>query len=237
MYQGSYGRLNVKKEDLTLVTGDGVSPSNNSTYKYLDYFIKFNTDDTPDVTGYEVVSYNIARSLGIEVPDYSLVWIEDEKAFLTKSLSGQPVHAFHHFNCSIAYDLQTLAAATPNRQHFIDMCLFDGLILNTDRHAFNYLYKDDYLAPLIDNHSSFAVKDFKDTSLHIPVDGVQAPQLPDYIKAFIDMGCESEVSSFVSRMDDNTILWLADSYPLEYNKKEFIGYLNYAIGELYASRI
>ena len=112
--------------------------------------MKVQQKEYPELPATEYLCNQIARMLGVKVPDFYFIRFQDvaetfvSKNFMQNYGTSNLVHLYHFvpnledFNCKtilqvIADKVGHLAAI----EHFIRTCLFDALIGNHDRHGRN----------------------------------------------------------------------------------------------------
>ena len=176
------------------------------TFQYKNYFIKFPSFHVPNLIAWEHLSYELADMLRLNIPSYGVGHVYEyqdvytRNVFITDKIEGELTPAFKYLQ-GVEYNLEGIVDHLENPEPFIDMCLFDGLTLNTDRHARNYAFIDGKLSPLFDNHSSYALKSFKDTGLSVPTREKNKPSFSDYLSKIIDMGYGNRIDLMSAKLD------------------------------------
>jgi len=129
----------------------GVSPAGDATkpkYQIVTpsgiVWFKFKLTDNEICA--ELLSYYIAKLLGVSVAETSLVYYKNEIG-----IASWDIGEYKEPDDSLSYSFHDFVQL----KGFIMMCLFDYLIMNEDRHARNWGYKDDMVAPLFDHNMCF----------------------------------------------------------------------------------
>ena len=147
-----------------------------ATLNKNDYILKVEQPEYPELPATEYLCNEIASALKMKVPEYYLIQFENTLAtFVVKNFmqafpGGDLVHIYRYlknpkdFNCQIL--IRIIQEKTGKREdiiHFIQMCLFDSLIGNHDRHGRNLgliqTNRGLSLAPIYDNPSYLAIEE------------------------------------------------------------------------------
>jgi hypothetical protein len=190
----------------------------------IDYILKVATKTYPELPKAEFLSNQIARSLQLNMNEFYLVsLLEETDCFVTRNfmqdhVGGNLIHIYHFMSQTSKFDVNSILQIIENItgrfleiKKFIDMCLFDALIGNHDRHGRNLgliqVGETYILAPCYDNPSYLAIED--KTLLkayHEPIGKIYTsetdePTMKDYIKEFNKLGYFTEVVDFRKRVD------------------------------------
>lgn len=226
--------------DLSKFRKSPVSAANASRPKYIldtaEGVAYFKFDITTNEICAEILSYEIAKSLQIPCARTYLAKYRNKEGIVSYDIGpyiqpcddeGYSVKDFIHL------------------EGFIEMCLFDYLIMNEDRHPGNWGITVDNLsvAPLYDHNVCFGQdripNDFYyfmpnlTTSFYAEF---EYEQLHDTVLRFLCVNYGNKVMEFVSKIKDVESVNLKDNYPDNYNKiKDLyrfrIGYMKERVGE------
>ncbi|MFI4956628.1 MAG: HipA domain-containing protein [Gammaproteobacteria bacterium] len=192
------------------------------------YIIKLQEEEAPELPFVEYLCNQIANNLGMKIPPYHLIMFHGKPAFVTQNLLGKHadikslVHIYHYVEIPENYNCETLVkiihAQTQNMRdidNFVDICLFDGLIGNHDRHGRNLgLIIDAYnksLCPVYDNTSVLGLEQGEILKANFSPRGKIAteksnePTLKDYVQDFLRLGHRNIVVDFYHRIKMNEI--------------------------------
>jgi len=194
------------------------------------YILKVQQKDYPELPAMEYLCNQIARLLKLDVPDFYFISFHGENTFVTKTFvrKGQKENLIHvyrflkdgqHFSC------ETLIAVIEQQtkrlrevERFVELCLFDSLIGNHDRHGRNIgileTVEKQTLAPFYDNPSYLGIED--DSLLlanHSPRGAISTiattePTIRDYVIEFERLGHRSVVQNFANIVNLESILEL-----------------------------
>ena len=193
------------------------------------YILKVRQDEHPELPIVEFVSNKIAEILEIPVPDFHFIKFQNSSdAFLSQNIldchpHGVLQHIYKYldkdadFNCKNL--IRTIDEQTRNLRSvhkFVQLCLFDSLVGNHDRHGRNIAFieksgKKPILAPFYDNPSYIAIADDDILKSDLRPRGTirtrqtDEPTLKDYVEEFQRLGFDDVVKVFynkvVSRFD------------------------------------
>lgn len=196
------------------------------------YILKVKEQEAPELPDVEYLSNQIAEALDIPIANYYFIEFSDERTFVTKNFVGKKTntnlsHIYHYQQDKVSRDCETLLniiAEETGRfvdiETFINVCLFDSLIGNHDRHGRNLgilvTAKGPALAPIYDNPSALGLEngewlkaDFSPKG-RIPTKTTQEPTAQDYVIEFIRLGYLEQVQSFSKRLNLAKINTLID---------------------------
>ncbi len=222
----------------------------------IEYILKIQEDEFPELPVTEYVCNGIAEILGIDIPPYHLIDFNGRVTFVTRNFMQDHVGTLHHIykflpdgeenhNCEEIMRLileQTGKLADVAR--FIEICLFDSLIGNHDRHGRNLgiieTTKAKKLAPMYDNPSLFGTEKEFMLGAHFNPSGciwtvkTKEPKPRDYIEEFNRLGHKKVVNLFsgkaIARFP-KIIDLVRNSALSQKRKKAFVKLLEERIGE------
>lgn len=217
----------ASKDEVVKKYGDsffaGAFKKYTATCGSFEYILKIQTEEYPELPVVEFCSNLIAKNLKIDVPPYFLILFNDVPAFVTRNmLSGKSgVQLFHLSNYMKKADpfsftkiLEIIKERTGRylyMKKFVDICLFDMLIGNHDRHGRNIALiqnkKGLTLSQFYDNPSFIGLQDdfFISSQLdprgRVIIGDNSNPGMKDYILAAIEEGFEDTVKGFYGRIN------------------------------------
>lgn len=192
------------------------------------YIIKLQEDLAPELPFVEYLCNQIADNLNVEVPPFYCIKFHEKPAFVTLNLLGSQsdirslAHIYHYVPTPAQYNCETLINIIHNEtqnmsnvDNFIDICLFDSLVGNHDRHGRNLGFiidaNDKKLCPAYDNTSVLGLEQGDILKANFSPRGKIAtyqcvePTLNDYIVDFCRLGYKPSVLDFYCRIDMNVI--------------------------------
>jgi hypothetical protein len=192
------------------------------------YILKVQEKSCPDLPVVEYICNLIARSLGIEVPDFYFVMLNNKlPTFVTRNIldfydRSNLVHIWHYLKVVGQVELRELSLKNLIQiieeetkrpidvKNFIEICLFDMFIGNHDRHGRNLALIErqgsKILCPFYDNPSYVGILDSAMLGMQVNACGkiytekTQEPLINDYIEEFIEMGYQEIVDSFLKKL-------------------------------------
>ncbi|HVE45047.1 MAG TPA: HipA domain-containing protein [Gammaproteobacteria bacterium] len=222
----------------------------------IEYILKVEEPRYPELPLIEYLSNQIATALKIETPPYHLIDFNGRLAFATRNFmqdyTGTLVHIYNYLpegeekhNCEeIIKAILEQTGRLADVAKFIEICLFDSLIGNNDRHGRNLgiivTSSMKKLAPMYDNPSCLGIEeDFFLVSDVNPSGSIWAgnskhPKPADYIKEFRRLGYDDCVKKFIIKVITQTsnIINLVQNAILSQKRKEaLIRLLQKRIGE------
>lgn len=210
----------------------------------IGYIVKVRQEPFLDLPPMEFLCNQIARDLGLTVPDFYLVKLEGHaeafisKNFMEKYSDANLIHLYR-FMDGKSFDLkniiQVLLEHTGNYlqiDQFVRVCLFDMLIGNHDRHGRNLALiqtsKGKHLAPFYDNPSYLGIEeDWLLKAVHEPCGKIYTsnshePKMYEYAIEFCEFGYASIVRNFFSSIDLQKIkVWVSESFISTLRKEAF----------------
>lgn len=199
-----------------------------------DYILKVEEQDYPELPKTEYLCNQIALNIGIQVPEYFLLNFYNKmdafvvKNFMEKFPGGNLIHIYHFFTNNADYNCQNLLHIIQEKTgkrndlaRFVEMCLFDALIGNHDRHGRNLglieTSRGFTLAPLYDNPSYLALEsDWLLEADHNPKGKIATsnsdePTMRDYKLEFNLLGFDDVVDNFKRKIKIEDIMLLIDN--------------------------
>lgn len=181
------------------------------------YIIKVRQPSFPDLPAMEFLCNQIAKKLEINIPDFYLIRLEGEPAFVSKNFMeehpGANLVHLYRFLGEQSFDLKTVLKVISDHtrkatdiEQFIKLCLFDVFVGNHDRHGRNLALiqtsQGKILSPTYDNPSGLGIEEesFLNAILE-PCGKIHSslskePKMHDYAFDFCEMGYEESVMLF-----------------------------------------
>jgi len=192
------------------------------------YILKIQENDFPELPIVEFLCNQIAELLSIEVPAYHLINFNGRIAFVTRNFMQDYIGSLHHIykflpagednhNCEeIIKVLLTETGKLTDVVKFIEICLFDTLIGNNDRHGRNLGIIETAsikkLAPMYDNPSflgteeEFFLKTDFNPSGSIWTKASTEPKPIDYMQEFERLGYKDITMEFNKKITSQSSL-------------------------------
>lgn len=188
------------------------------------YILKVVQDDFPELPSTEYLCNQLAIALGLEVPAHFLILFQNELVtFVTSNFMDQHpgcdlVHIYRYLSDPSHYACEHLLKIIESEigrydaiVRFIELCLFDSLIGNHDRHGRNIGIirgpSGSLLAPFYDNPCYLAMEIPQLLGAnHQPRGAISTleskePLMKDYVLEWQRLGFKSEVVNFTHRID------------------------------------
>ena len=230
----------------------------------VHYILKVQEQKYPDLPATEYLCNKIASLLKLNVPEYYLICFADNKdqqkglmTFVTKNfMQSRPStlkHIYHYlpkgdknYNCeNIIQALKNQTGKLSDVESFVEICLFDSLIGNGDRHGRNLAIidtgKTKLLAPMYDNPSFIGLQPENMLGGQFHFSGciftstANKPKMSDYIKEFTRLNLKAPCVKFFKKVNTKfqfLIKEVEESEISEKRKQAFIRYLNNSLSEL-----
>lgn len=212
------------------------------------YILKVMQKEVPELPFTEYLCNQIARTLGLAVPDFYMILFQNKlETFVSKNFMGNRpgsdlVHIYRYLDQPNNYDCEHLLKIIEKEVgrydaivRFIELCLFDSLIGNNDRHGRNMgLIRDangSILAPFYDNPCYLALEipellgAYHEPRGAIATSETKEPIMQDYVKEWYRLGFKEEVIHFASKIDLHAIETLVTSSFLSSARKNAISRL------------
>jgi hypothetical protein len=244
----------IKKQKNTFFHGNYLKYS--ARLGQTQYILKVQESRFPELPHVEYLCNQIAVLLKIEVPPYHLIDFNGRITFVTRNFMqdyiGTLNHIYHflpsgseNHNCEAIINVILMQTKKlSDIAKFIEICLFDTLIGNNDRHGRNLGIIETAsikkLAPMYDNPSCIGIEEdfflLSDTnpSGSIWTKASKEPKPEDYIVEFQRLGYEKTVSQFCKKIilqSDNIINIINRIEISEIRKNALINLLQKRIGE------
>jgi hypothetical protein len=196
------------------------------------YIFKMKQDEAPELPDVEYVCNQIAKSIGLPIPEFYCIEFYDERTFVTKNFIKRSTnatlnHIYTFFGENGRYDCETVANVILSRTHrpydvdvFVRACLFDALIGNHDRHGRNLglivTPRGTSLAPIYDNPSALGLEDGRILQAEFAPKGKiwtqnsKEPTSSHYVEEFFRLGHEDSARDFFGRVNTKKIFALID---------------------------
>jgi HipA-like C-terminal domain len=197
------------------------------------YILKVKENEAPELPDVEFLSNQIAELLGIPTAKFYFIELFGERAFVTKNFVEKKTntnlsHIYHYQQEKTPRDCEVLINIISEEtkryidiETFVNVCLFDSLIGNHDRHGRNLgllvTPKGTVLAPIYDNPSALGLEngnwlkaDFSPKG-RIPTKDSNEPTSRDYVGEFNRLGYMEQVQAFVKKVSIPKIDALIDS--------------------------
>lgn len=197
------------------------------------FILKVQENACPDLPIIEYISNLMARDLGLDVPDFYYVLLNNQvPTFVTRNIldfhdKSNLVHIWHYWKVEGSAELKELSIVNLMQilenetkrpidiKNFIEICLFDMFIGNHDRHGRNLALIErqgsKVLCPFYDNPSYVGILDSSMLGIQVNACGKiytetkQEPLIDDYIEEFNKLGHHEIVESFVKKLKDYNI--------------------------------
>jgi hypothetical protein len=187
------------------------------------YIIKVRQEPFGDLPATEFLCNQIAHLLGLNVPDFYLIKLEGlVDAFISKNFmechsDANLLHLYRLMD-ERPFDLiniiQVILHHTGNDleiERFIQICLFDVLIGNHDRHGRNLAFiqtpKGKFLSPFYDNPSCLGIEEeWLLKAIHEPCGKIHTsnskePKMAEYVIEFCNLGYHALVQEFLESIE------------------------------------
>ncbi len=197
LFHDSGKMLDLKEYKISLSPGVSASrPKYQITTPSGEIYFKFKMTDNE--IGAEIFSYYIAKALDIPVAITRLATYKNEIG-----IASYDVGYFTEPDDFESYSIKDYL----NISGFIDMCLFDYLVMNEDRHAGNWGIIDNKIAPLFDHNNCFGGSEgfvdldhFMTTVTSSFYVHTEYQQRHDMILQFLCKNCKQDVALFMKKV-------------------------------------
>lgn len=214
---------------------------------HTHYILKTSTVDYPELARTEYLCNQIAGSLHLPIPDHFLISFLSTDCFVTYNFmqhrNGCDLkHIYHFLKKDDIFSIETFLTIIEEKtgRHsesvkFLQMCLFDALIGNHDRHGRNFGFivsSNGYeLSPLYDNPSYFAIEDLLEADFgiggKITTRQENRSDMIAYVEDFCHFGYRDEVRDFFAHIPLDTIENLIKvSFISERRKKALLNFIH-----------
>jgi hypothetical protein len=208
-----------------------------------EYILKVQEKEAPELPDNEYLCNQIAQSLGLNVPNFFLIDFYGVLTFVVENFMtkvAHPVslnHIYHylkedsHYSCKELLEIiQKETGDFHYQESFVQMCLFDSLIGNHDRHGRNLGFlnfpKKTILAPIYDNPSFLGLQSGSILQAQfnpkgkIRTEKTDEPGMVDYVVEFFDRGFEASVKEFFKKIKISKIQNLMEESFCSVNMKK-----------------
>ncbi len=198
------------------------------------YILKIQEEEFPELPAIEYICNKMATLLNLKVPDYYLIKFDTDEdnqnidsaqglmTFVTRNFMQDHKGTFNHiykflprnshsYNCkNIIQVIQQQTGKLADVERFVEICLFDALIGNNDRHGRNLGIIDTgankQLAPMYDNPSFLGTEKDALMGAHFNPSGSiwtscsKEPKVLDYIQEFQKLGLKKSCLNFIKKV-------------------------------------
>ncbi len=205
------------------------------------YILKVRDEKYPELPATEYLSNQVARYLRLNVADFYYIKFDNKTdTFVTRNFmqdlaTSNLVHIYHFIPEGGSYDCENLIKAIEAKtqrlsdiERFIELCLFDSLIGNNDRHGRNMALIQTKKAIAGVSPEGFELSPFYDNPTYVGVeedllgaDLVPAgyiwtskskePSMKDYVEDFIRLDRKSVLVKFLDKINVEHIISMIDN--------------------------
>lgn len=209
------------------------------------YILKVMQKEVPELPQTEYLCNQLARVLGLDVPDHYLILFQNQLEsfvsvnFMDHRPGSDLVHIYRYLDQPKDYTCEYLLKLIEREVgrydaavRFIELCLFDALIGNNDRHGRNLglirTSNGTFLAPFYDNPCYLGVEipellgAYHEPRGAIATSDTNEPVMRDYIIEWCRLGFKEEVINFANSINMTTIDRLVASSFLSNARKNAI---------------
>ena len=211
----------------------------------VSYILKVKDSNFPELPGVEYLSNQLAELFKIMVPSFYFIKFEEQlETFVTRNFMQdfQPanlIHIYNFFEKEEDYNCHNLIHIIGEKtgrlndiERFVEICLFDALIGNHDRHGRNLALiqtkKGYQLSPFYDNPSQLGVEEeaFLEAQLEprgkIATSNTDEPTMKDYVLEFKRLEFGKVVERFFGNIKPEAIFDLIDKAFISDKRKKGI---------------
>jgi len=217
---------------------------------HTHYLLKVEQKEFPELPLVEYLCNQLAELLGLEIPEYYMIRFQNRldsfvsRNFMANRPGSDLVHIYRYLNQPEDYNCEHLLHIIEKEvgryneiRRFVELCLFDALIGNHDRHGRNLgLIKEKNktsLAPFYDNPCYLAIETeellaaYHEPRGAIATTETKNPVMKDYVKEWMRLGFKEEIIQFTNRINIQQIGKLISTSFLSKPRKEAIKKLCY----------
>lgn len=188
------------------------------------YILKVQQPEYPELPATEFLSNQIAKRLRLRVPAHFLIRFEDRKDafvcenFMQEHIGSDLVHIYRYLKTPDQFSCEGLLRVLEEEigrleeiERFVELCLFDALIGNNDRHGRNLGIvksgRQSLLAPFYDNPPYLALEDPDFLNVqHEPRGAIATqttlePTMKDYVQEWIRLDIDEPIKRFRNRVN------------------------------------
>ena len=188
-----------------------------------NYILKVEQEEIAELPKVEYLCNQIAEQLNIQMPKFYLIDFEGLSCFVVRNfiseIKGAATlnHIFHYVKSEQSYTCSDIikiifeqTQSYKSIKHFVEICLYDALIGNHDRHGRNLGFIETVhgkiLAPAYDNVTALGLESgsmlkakFSPRGKIATKDNLE-PTMRDYVQEFIALGYKDIVEDFKRRI-------------------------------------
>ena len=184
-----------------------------------NYIIKVEEPNFPELPAVEYICNQLAKLLGLQLPQFHYILYNNQvPSFLSRNLMDNYApatldHIYKFLGENSSFDCETLSGIIQTQtgrlsdvHKFVEICLFDAIIGNHDRHGRNLAFVTRsggrILAPFYDNPSYVGIESNLLLGSDIQPRGTiytkesKTPSIKDYVQEFKRLGLEPAVEKF-----------------------------------------
>ncbi len=207
------------------------------------YILKVKDDKFPELPGVEFLCNNIAVFFGINVPKFYFIKFENSlETFVSKNFmpdfgTADLVHIYHYleegeeFSFEVIIDiLKKHTERLEDINRFVELCFFDALIGNHDRHGRNLAIvrkaKKCFLSPFYDNPAYLGIEGeellgaIHEPKGKIAVKSTTEPSIKNYYREAKRLGYLDVAINFIKKIDLKEIKELVDEAFISSKRKK-----------------
>jgi hypothetical protein len=200
-------------------------------------------DDYPELPPVEYLSNQIAKNLGLTLPNFYLIhFLNELEAFVVDNFMdnyspGNLIHIYHFLDPNQPFSCQAILKVLHEKlgrlkaiELFINLCLFDAIIGNHDRHGRNIAFietkKRLELAPCYDNPSYLGIEDHRLLGANHNLSGrivtvkTDNPTMQDYVVEFKELGYLEHLDVFNKKLQKLNLNKFIENSFLSSKRKE-----------------
>jgi len=198
------------------------------------YILKVQESEYSELPFIEYICNRIGKELELNISDFFIIDFGDSpvptfvsRNFIKKERRENLLHIYRFLKkkeefdcCNIIRIIAEQTGKMSEIDRFIELCLFDSLIGNHDRHGRNIGFiekaNSKELAPFYDNTSYIGIEEYNllladhDPRGKIATSETIEPTMKDYVKEFKLLNYKDKVISFCKRIDIKRIFSLID---------------------------
>ncbi|MCK5022301.1 MAG: HipA domain-containing protein [Candidatus Pacebacteria bacterium] len=206
-----------------------------------DYILKVEEKNFEELPATEFLCNKIAVNLKIHVAEHFFINFHGLETFVTKNFIDRNKrhilhHIYHYFKEGEQFNVKTIIKIIEKQvgrigdiEKFVELCLFDSLIGNHDRHGRNLAFLEErgqlHLSPFYDNPSYIGIEDpLLLEAEHSPKGKIATtltnePSMSDYVREFMELGFEYIVKDFLRNIRISSIKTLINSSYISRNRQ------------------
>ena len=209
----------------------------------VSYILKVKDQNYPELPATEYLCNQIASCLGLNIPSFYFMKFEDHletfvmRNFMQDHSQSNLVHIYHYlqkdeeFNCeNLLRAIEKTTGRLADIERFLELCLFDSLTGNNDRHGRNLAFiqtkKGLQLSPFYDNPSYLGTEEEGLLGAQIEPAGAIAtsetrePKIEHYVAELIRLGYEEAAVKFQEKVSLKDIFALVEQSFISQKRKQ-----------------